>query len=90
MSEITVIGEPAPAADRGMPPVDDVHTTRKEVIGDPPFDAEAVKDTATRPGVVGVTVTPVGALGGPSTCTTADALEGALVPAALDAVTTHE
>jgi len=78
-----VIGLAEPLAVR--PPGDDV--TVYDVIGEPPFEAGAAKDTVAAP-LLAIAETAVGALGGPTGVTGVDGAEAGLAPPAAFLATT--
>ena len=85
MRETTETGLRGPEADRATPSAA-VHTTRYEVIGDPPAEAGAVNATVARPGDVNVAESPVGGVGAEVTKIAADDADGALEPTAAKAL----
>ena len=86
MSAVTSSGELAPVVDLVVPPLLEVHTTRYDVIGEPPSFDGAVNATDKRPGPALVAITLVGATGAVGVATGADGSESALVPTPLVAV----
>jgi hypothetical protein len=85
VSPVTVIGELVPLAVIGVPPPAGVAVTVYPVIGEPPLSLGAVKLTVALP-LLPLALIPVGTPGAIAGVTGADAVELALVPAALVAV----